>query len=272
MDFFVGYSAAEGRRQRKRLLADIDRDFETKFRANARGKKAKVVQLRAEKRDAVAKRRGECKVSVSKVRDKARARFKRAVEKARARWRSEVLEARQRCRALIEGERFTYNAQIIEAAADWRTYVEEHRREKGWERWGKNRKKDKRTIAERVQESDDEVRANIEPHLLPLWERSKRSIKGSGRMTRTEAFLHFAGEHPDEVLAAQEAEVEAELAREILAEQKRVEAEMALEGQRLDLAEAEAEIDAAPKSRTRKKRGAAHRELMEFFGSLVIAG
>jgi hypothetical protein len=58
------------------------------------------------------------------------------------------------------------------------------------------------TRIERRGESDDEVRGNIPPELVALFERVKRGIKASPRMSRTEAFLHYAEFNPDEVLAA----------------------------------------------------------------------
>lgn len=65
---------------------------------------------------------------------------------------------------------------------------------------------------ERRQESDDEVRGNIPPELLYLFERVKRQIKGSAHMSRTEAFLHYAEDHPDEELAALEDRTDALIA------------------------------------------------------------
>lgn len=62
---------------------------------------------------------------------------------------------------------------------------------------------------ERQSESDDEVRGNIPPELVALFERVKGRIKGSDRMTRTEAFLHYAEEHPREVLLSIEDKTEA---------------------------------------------------------------
>jgi hypothetical protein len=70
------------------------------------------------------------------------------------------------------------------------------------------------TRIERQSESDDEVRANIPPELVALWERVKRGIKASPRMTRTEAFLHYVEEHPHEYLDAIEDKTEA-LIREL---------------------------------------------------------
>jgi hypothetical protein len=60
------------------------------------------------------------------------------------------------------------------------------------------------TKAERRAESDDEVRGNIPAEFVSLFERVKGRVKGSPRMTRTEAFLHYAHEHPDEVLVSLE--------------------------------------------------------------------
>ena len=45
------------------------------------------------------------------------------------------------------------------------------------------------TRIERQAESDDEVRSNIPPELVALFERVKRGIKASPRMSRTESFL-----------------------------------------------------------------------------------
>jgi len=72
----------------------------------------------------------------------------------------------------------------------------------------------------RRDESDDEVRQNIPPELAFLFERVKRQIKGSARKTRTEEFLQYASEHPDEELAALEDKTDA-LIRELEARERR---------------------------------------------------
>jgi hypothetical protein len=65
-----------------------------------------------------------------------------------------------------------------------------------------------RVRGEKQSEADDEVRGNIPPELVGLWERVKGKIKGSSRMSRTEAFLHYAEEHPTEVLEVLEDKTE----------------------------------------------------------------
>lgn len=49
-------------------------------------------------------------------------------------------------------------------------------------------------------ESDDEVKGNIPPELLPTWERMKRAIKGSPHKSRTETFLEWVEAHPSEIV------------------------------------------------------------------------
>lgn len=53
-------------------------------------------------------------------------------------------------------------------------------------------------------QSDDAVRANIPAELVRVFEKVKRGVRGSPHMSRTEAFLHWVEENPDEVLAIQD--------------------------------------------------------------------
>jgi hypothetical protein len=65
---------------------------------------------------------------------------------------------------------------------------------------GRLREEKRSTAKERRGESDDEVAGNLPPEYLGMWERVKRGIRGSPRMSRTEAFLKYAEEHPGELL------------------------------------------------------------------------
>ena len=64
------------------------------------------------------------------------------------------------------------------------------------------------SAAERRSESDDEVRANIPPEWIPVFERVRRQIASTPNMTRTEAFEHYVHDHPEAVVAAQERQYE----------------------------------------------------------------
>ncbi|KKN11797.1 hypothetical protein LCGC14_1022810 [marine sediment metagenome] len=63
----------------------------------------------------------------------------------------------------------------------------------------------KRRARERKSESDDLVRQNLTTmrHLLPVFEKVKRRIKADKRRTRTEVFLDYVHDNPEDVLAAQ---------------------------------------------------------------------
>jgi hypothetical protein len=75
------------------------------------------------------------------------------------------------------------------------------------------------TAAEHRSQSDDTVLGNIPSELVSLWERVKRSIRGSDRMSRTEAFLEYAESHPEEVLEALDDRTDA-LVRELEARER----------------------------------------------------
>lgn len=57
---------------------------------------------------------------------------------------------------------------------------------------------------EAQQESDDAVERDIDPSLVSVWRRVKRQFTDTPRMSRSEAFLHWVEEHPEEVAVLQE--------------------------------------------------------------------
>lgn len=61
------------------------------------------------------------------------------------------------------------------------------------------RKGGRSTAKERREESADEVAHNLPPELVPVFRRVERSIHGGPRKSRTEAFLEWAEENPDDV-------------------------------------------------------------------------
>lgn len=132
--------------------------------------------------------------------------------------RHEVKEARATCGAL-EGDARSKAAADVSSAkerrdAEKRARAEQRRAEAA----ARGRKAPRASAHVRRTESDDEVRGNIPPELVRLFERVKRGIKGSARETRTEAFLRYAEEHPGEMYEAIEDQTDA-LIRELEARQ-----------------------------------------------------
>jgi hypothetical protein len=79
--------------------------------------------------------------------------------------------------------------------------------------------KTRSTARERGQEDDDAVRGNLPPELRPVFDKVRKTIKASGKRSRTEAFLDWAEENPEEILAVQQATADREL-KELLKQQR----------------------------------------------------
>ena len=196
-------SAAEGKRQRKALMREIaiaekkrQRDLLAALVADL--SQARTMRRQA-RREAIALCRDGKRAARQRVRElraKAIAELKLAIELektsaktncATAKTRAMELEGRrQQAKAKLQAERaFRADMRRIEAGNRAR------------------RKETFRTTArERQTESDDEVRGNIAPELVALFERIKSRIKAGPHQSRTEAILHYAEEHPDEILAS----------------------------------------------------------------------
>lgn len=81
------------------------------------------------------------------------------------------------------------------------------------------------TTGERRQESDDEVRSNLEPDMVPVFNAVRKHIKGAARKSRTEAFLQWAEENPGEVYDLMQHDADKYLAQ-LLAEEARTTREL----------------------------------------------
>ena len=192
----------ELKRRAKALVVDIE--------ARARRRLAERVRLAREaQKRAVRRIRAWAKKEKKAISARAQA--------ARARCLARVATATRRERELVRERR----ALMLASAKRKLGAVEVSRkreleRELAHQRLLKERERTRikrSTARERAQESDDAVRSNLEPEMLPVWERVKRGIRGGPRRTRTEAFLEWVGEHPDEVLAIQAEHVEQDVAK-----------------------------------------------------------
>lgn len=86
----------------------------------------------------------------------------------------------------------------------------------------RERKHLRRPVAkERRQESDDSVRSNLPADLVPVFNAVRRKIHSGSRRTRTEAFLEWVGEHPEQVLEIRAKAAERDVERLIAEEHER---------------------------------------------------
>lgn len=130
---------------------------------------------------------------------RAELRDKRETCKAKkAKAKAEAAELRERRRALVEACRVA-TGEGREAVARAKAALAAFRAEQRERAESAKRPKLRRTGAESRAESDDEVRRNIEPELRAVWRRVKKTIHGSARLSRTEAFREWCGRNPAEV-------------------------------------------------------------------------
>lgn len=111
--------------------------------------------------------------------------------------------ARQRLKEQCAGRRTrsrsTAKARIAAARGEKR---EAHKLYKVW--GAETKPKKRRRAYEAIQESDSAVEHEIlgaAPELLPVWKKVKRSIRGSARRSRAEAFFEWAEENAGDVQA-----------------------------------------------------------------------
>ncbi len=156
----------------------------------------------------------------------ARTRRKQALVDARERCRAERLAVRERLRALRirtlqelretgRVERAAVRQACLTRLADARALRDEVARVRAKMVAERQLQAEMRRVdrEERVRqraapacvtcraETDEEVLANLPSELAPLFDRVKKTIKASPRMSRSEAFLKYAETHPEEVLA-----------------------------------------------------------------------
>jgi hypothetical protein len=192
------------RQARAALLRDIERDHKHKAKKKLRQLREELRAARLVRKNALSEATSKCRTERIAARDRTRMERLRALEELRRALHAERQAARDACTLRKEAAKKTTSDAIERAreelAAERKYQDDLHRIEHGNRQ--RRRETTRTTAAERRSESDDEVRSNIPSELHSLFERVKRGIKGSARETRTEAFLRYAEEHPDEVLVA----------------------------------------------------------------------
>lgn len=211
------------RQQRAAIKRDIEREHRRKARAKLveLGEQLRVARLA--RKNAAASVAMRCRTDRLALREQAQMERAIVMKRLHDAIHAEREAARQTCTLRKEEAKRTTSDAIARARVELeaeRKYQDDLRRiEQG------NRERRSRThrasAKERRSESDDEVRTNIAPELHALFEKVKRGITGSARESRTEQFLKYAEEHPNEVLAAIEDKSDA-MIRELERKQREV--------------------------------------------------
>jgi len=215
----VALSLEESKRQRRELLQEIAQEHRRKDREKLAALRGRIRDVKARRKEALRRIVERCRTGRHAAKERAKARTLAIREEARALIRNARDEEKQKARAACKSRKEQIRAAAISATAKRRgqlaaerEFQREIKRIEGWARMRTKARK-RTTAAELRQESDDAVRANLPPDLLPLFERIKNSIKGSSRQSRTEEMLLYAEQHPNEVVDAQEDLSRREIAR-----------------------------------------------------------
>lgn len=214
-------SAAQVKRQRKALWREIAHEERKKARELLRELQDHLRGARAARKHALHEAKSICKVGRQTIREQVKAHRLAAVARLRDEVHAMRQGARDACHQARTGAR-GLGSHIEQARAKLLAEKQYRADLRRIERHNQERRRElhpKRWAQERASESDDEVRGNINQELVPLFEKIKRHIKGSDRMSRTEAFLHYAEEHPDEILLSIEDHTD-RLVRELEAKER----------------------------------------------------
>lgn len=195
--------------------------------------RVRIAEAQARRRQWVAEARHNCKAARVALRER------QAIERAELRYnqRGERIARRGSCESTKAEARATGGAQISAERSTLRRTAAE---QKAIDRAGKAPRV-RSTSRERAQENDDAVRSNLPADLVPVFDSIRKTIKGSARRSRTEAFLEWAEENPGEVVAVQQRKADRYLA-ELLAEQKKHHTEMRKTGRHREAAKRLADV------------------------------
>jgi hypothetical protein len=181
-----------------------------------------IKKARDRRRSALDRARQLCARARVRVRGDVRAFRSKEFKRINAEAAAMRLAARNQCQA--RKHRVRVSAAV--AVARRRLELEAERKQQLQISRADNRaRRQRNTYKERAQENDDAVRSNLPRELVPVFDRVRRHIKGSKHRTRTEAFLEWAEEHPEDVLSYQGDQTDREVAQ-LIAERAQYERQL----------------------------------------------
>ena len=217
---------AQAKRDRKKLIRDLDAGERKRHSATMKELARLEAQAKAARRDELAKAKGRCRAGVHEAAERATEAYRLAREAAEKAWTAakeariaERHAAKQAALDVCSLDREHVEGEARKVIEDIQRRADENRRHKrqmaSIQRINAGRDKDRRklkaTRAERRAEGDEEVTSNLPEALIPLWNKVRRGIKGSDRISRTEEFIQYAAENADEVIQAQQEIADREL-------------------------------------------------------------
>jgi hypothetical protein len=216
------------KRDKERLRRELAATLRRQDREKLAALREALKLARKKRRQAMAAAVDFCRDGRRQVRERARERRLRALAELRAARETEALAARRACLEKKDAVRSRSGPTIDAAEKELAEARRERRSSAAVERSTRERERERgrrASSAERRAESDDAVRADLPPELVPVFDKVRKRIKPNARMSRAEVFLKWAEENPGEVVAIQDEDAEravAELIREQRAAEKKL--------------------------------------------------
>lgn len=185
---------------RKKLKREIARDLRQRDKQRLATLRSEIRAAKATKKRLRFEARGHCKSGKHALKERQRAE--------RAALREAQKQTRQAERASCVTGKVTAASTGSALVEDARGLLRSERHEQGVVRRAGLPTRIKSTSRERRQEDDDRVRSNLSPELVVVFNRVAKRIKGNSRRSRTEAFLEWVNENPDEVLLEQQSDAD----------------------------------------------------------------
>lgn len=218
-------SRGEARAHRLKLQRELAAQLRRADREKRAELRERIARAKRRRRERLAAARELCRSERAQLSKRLKAQRAAVMAELRDAFEAERRRARETCAGRQTAIRQQAGCAIAKAErilAEQRRMQDELRRA---EQRYRTKSRERATAKELRAESDDRVRANLPPELVPVFERVKERIKPGPRRTRTEAFLEWAHENPGDVVAIQSAEAEADIAR-LIAEHEAHEREM----------------------------------------------
>jgi hypothetical protein len=198
--------------ERQKLQKELAAYLADQDRARLRLLRAQINAARVERRHLLAGARTQCREARGSLKEKQARERHDLVERQR------LERAEERAACLSGVERAKVEGTAAERSA-FTEYAEARALRRQLARTERKRSKQRTTKRERITEDDDEVRNNLPPELVPVFNLIAKKIKAGPRHSRTEAFLEWAEAHPEEIYAVQQVEADRKF-QELLKEQR----------------------------------------------------
>lgn len=198
----------------RRRWKEIDRKLAAQLRARdrltLRGLRGALRTAKADRREKVKAVRALCRSERRRLRDEAREarrELRQLEQERRAQLRDRTgrlkLEQATECQDSRAAAELAGGAGIQAAEL---ALEHERTRQKDDRAFGRAYKRvtgnraGSMSARERVEHSDDEVRANLPPELLGVFDKVRGKIKSDARRSRTEVFLEYVHDHPHVII------------------------------------------------------------------------